>query len=205
MSLLDRHPDTLIARHEPAEVLAALRQSTALTPDQARRLDAYLLHWSNLILHRPQDREGVQELLNLCEQARDQIEALREPEMQGLHQRWSTFEDLLELRRRVLLRQADTEASSQHGRTAEILKLGRQDEILALLGRAERVRQADLATQLQLSAGRVSQLLGVLEERSLITRQREGRECWVSRTHLGSLPTETASSHTPSPATLWAA
>ncbi|MFO1495838.1 MAG: MarR family transcriptional regulator [Lysobacterales bacterium] len=177
MSLLDRHPDSLIAHHEPAEILAALRESKSLTAAQAHRLDTYLLHWSNLILHRPADREGVLELLSVSERARDQLPA-GAADVDGLGIRWTAFEDLLELRRRVL------QQANQAG------KLGRQDEILALIrDHHGPIRQVELTEQLKLSAGRVSQVLGLLEERGLITRRREGRECWVSIAASGSAST----------------
>lgn len=183
MALLDQHPDALLAQHEPEDLIKELRTAATLTPVQTKVLDAYLLHWSNLILHRAGDPEGVQELLSLCEMARDRLAQTTGD--CALGHRWSAFEDLLELRR-LVLQQAP----------GSMVKLSRQDEIVTLLGEAgsARMRQSELAKRLELSAGRVSQILGVLEERGVVARQRQGRDCWVS------LPGPVAVRQAPAPA-----
>ena len=82
------------------------------------------------------------------------------------------FEDLLEGKRRYL----------QASQIATPIQLKHQDTILEIIEQAHgrRVRQLDFVEVLKLSPGRVSQILGVLESRSLITRQRLGKESWVS-------------------------
>jgi len=170
MNWLQHHPDDLIERFEPAEALALLRQQTALAPEQLPKLDVYLHHWTLVLLQRANDPEGVQEMLSLCEMASDL--APTDAKGSAMQQRWSGFEDLQEGKRRYL----------QAKRSAAPLQLKQQDTILQTLAESDggRVKQQTLASRLQLSKGRVSQILGVLESRGLINRQREGKESWVS-------------------------
>lgn len=195
MSWLQHHPDDLIERFEPAEALSQLRQLSGLTPQQLLKLDAYLHHWTLVLLQRTNDPQGVQEMLTLCEIASD----LAPEDVPGrtMRQRWSGFEDLLEAKRRTL---------QAHGRVAPVA-LKQQDAILQIIQQSNgrRVKQLDLVNSLQLSKGRVSQILGVLESRALITRQREGKESWVSLAQaqtgpgalgqVNSMANSTASSH----------
>ncbi|MEY4978147.1 MAG: hypothetical protein RLZZ352_417 [Pseudomonadota bacterium] len=170
MHWLQHHPDDLIERFEPQEALALLRQQTTLTPEQLPRLDVCLHHWTLVLLQRTNDPDGVQEMLTLCEIASDL--APDSANGHAMRQRWSAFQDLLEAQRRSL-----------HARhSAAPVPLKQQDTILQHIQQAAggRVRQVDFVGHLQLSKGRVSQILGVLESRALITRQRQGKESWVS-------------------------
>ena len=177
MSWLNHHPDDLIERFEPAEALARLRQQPMLTLAQMGHLDVYLHHWTLVLLQRSNDPEGVQEMLTLCEIAQDLAPVGAEGS--GTQQRWRGFEDLLEGKRRYL--QAD--------RIAAPIQLKHQDVILQIIQQSEggRVKQLELAARLKLSKGRVSQILGVLEARALITRQRQGKDSWVSLARAGAV------------------
>ena len=64
------------------------------------------------------------------------------------------------------------------------VQLKQQDTLLQLIAQSDkgRIKQSDLVQHLALSKGRVSQILGLLESRSLVTRQREGKESWVMLT-----------------------
>lgn len=178
MNWLQLHPDDLIERIEPTQALVHLRQSTRLNPEQASKLDIYLHHWALLVLQRDDDLEGVQEMLTLSEIA--QAHAPESIDGQALQQRWSGFEDLLEGKRKQL----------QARQYKPPVQLKQQDAILAHIVQspAGRIRQSDLIEHLQLSKGRVSQILGLLESRSLITRQREGKESWVRLTQNNTTP-----------------
>ncbi len=180
MNWLDHHPDDLIERFEPAEALALLRQQTALTVEQTGKLDVYLHHWTLVLLQRSDDPEGVQEMLTLCEIAQDLV--LAGAEGSGTQQRWNGFEDLLEGKRRYL----------QAVRIPAPIQLKQTDAILQIIQQSAgaRVKQLDLAESLKLSKGRVSQILGVLESRALIKRQRQGKESWVSLARAGAAPME---------------
>lgn len=189
MNWLQHHPDDLIERFEPAEALAHLRQQTGLTPEQLLKLDVYLHHWTLVLLQRVNDPQGVQEMLTLCEIASD----LTPQDVQGsiMRQRWSGFEDLLEAKRRTL----------QASRHVAPVQLKQQDAILQIIQQSDsgRVKQLDLVDHLRLSKGRVSQILGVLESRALITRQREGKESWVSLVQASSAPSSPVQSNPTAP------
>lgn len=167
MTWFDRHPDDLAEQSEPAQALAAVRAQDELTAAQLAVLDVYLNHWVLAILLRPQDREGVLELHQLCELAQDLAQKV--PEAQAFCPRFEAFADLLEGKRRVL-----------QAKLVEMpFKLLHEDAILAQAN-GEGCKQSDLVTALNLSAGRISQLLGVLEAQGKILRQRKGKESWVS-------------------------
>jgi hypothetical protein len=178
MNWLNHHPDDLIERMEPPEALALLRQQETLTIAQMGTLDSYLHHWTLVHLQRTNDHEGVQDMLTLCEIAQDL--ALQGADGSAMAQRWNGFEDLLEGKRRYL----------QAARIAAPIRLKHQDEILRIIegSDAGRVQQLELARSLKLSKGRVSQILGVLEARALVSRQRQGKENWVSAGHAGAVP-----------------
>ena len=190
MNWLDHHPDDLIERIEPAEALALLRQQTALTVEQIATLDVYLHHWTLVLLQRSNDPEGVQEMLTLCEIAQDL--APEGAEGSGTRQRWNGFEDLLEGKRRYL----------QAARIPAPIQLKHQGAILQIIQQSDggRVKQLDLAEPLKLSKGRVSQILGVLESRDLITRQRQGKESWVSIARAGAASVSPLQEKAPAPA-----
>ena len=178
MNWLQHHPDDLIERFEPADALSQLRHQTGLTPEDLLKLDVYLHHWTLMFLQRANDPQGVQEMLTLCEIASDLVP--HSSEGSAMRQRWSGFEDLLEGKRRTL----------QASRLAPPVQLKQQETILQIIQQSDggRVKQLDLVDSLRLSKGRVSQILGVLESRALITRQREGKESWVSLAQASSAP-----------------
>ena len=170
MNWFSLHPEDLIERCEPADMLAAIRSLSQLDPAQMGKLDPYLDEWTLTVLLRPGDAQGVQEMLSLCEMAHDLAPAT--PEAAPMRHRWQAFESLLEGKRLRLQAQA----------SEPVAKLLQQDPVLDCIRTAPhgRMRQQDLALQLGLSKGRISQILGVLEERGHITRERQGRESWVS-------------------------
>ena len=170
MNWFSLHPEDLIERCEPADMLAAIRSLSQLDHAQMDKLDLYLDEWTLTVLVRPNDAESVQEMLTLCEMAHDLAPAT--PEAAPMRHRWQAFESLLEGKRLRLQAQASEPAA----------KLLQQDPVLDCIRAAPhgRMRQQDLAQQLGLSKGRISQILGVLEDRGHITRQRQGRESWVS-------------------------
>lgn len=170
MNWFSLHPEDLIERCEPADMLAAIRSLSQLDHTQMDKLDLYLDEWTLTVLVRPGDAEGVQEMLSLCEMAHDLAPAT--PEAAPMRHRWQAFESLLEGKRLRLQAQA----------SEPVAKLLQQDPVLDCIRAAPhgRMRQQDLAQQLGLSKGRISQILGVLEDRGHITRQRQGRESWVS-------------------------
>lgn len=168
MNLLDRRPEDLAERVEPSELLAELRRSSSLDEAQAHVLDVFLNHWIVVVMSRSLDRESVLELLDICECG----EALLPESATRAHYlgRWKAFHDLLEGKRRYV-------RAAQKGRA---VALKQEPQILAALSATEEMTQTALARALQLSAGRVSQLLGVLEEQGKVKRVRRGKESFVS-------------------------
>ncbi len=163
----DRNPDDLAERSEPAEALAAVRAQDHLNAQHLAVLDVFLNHWVLAALQRPDDREGVLELQQLCELAHDMAEP--DAQAQAFCPRLEAFGDLLEGKRRTL----------QAVATGVPFKLFHEDDIFQTLAQGE-TKQADLVAQLKLSAGRVSQILGVMESKGQIVRARRGKESWVA-------------------------
>jgi len=180
MHWLEHHIDDLIERYEPAEALALLRQQDSLSLPELPKLDAFLQHWTLMLIQRPGDPEGVQDMLNLSDIAADLAAGLAGAEASAMRQRWGAFEDLLEGKRNSL----------QANRRAPPVQLKHQGAILQRIAQSEsgRVRQQDLGAELKLSKGRISQILGLMEARSLVTRQRQGQDSWVSLTASGPVP-----------------
>ncbi|TXT33231.1 MAG: hypothetical protein FD135_5529 [Comamonadaceae bacterium] len=179
MSWFDRHPEDLAEQSEPAEALAALRVLDELTPAQIAAIDVYLSHWVLVVLLRPQDREGILEVQQLCGLAR--VLSGSAVDTDAFRIRWKAFSDLLEGKRNAL----------QVNATEAPFKLLHEEAILQLA--SEGCPQSTVVTRLKLSAGRVSQLLGTLEAQGKIVRQRKGKESWVS------LPTGAQSPEKPAP------
>ncbi len=168
MNLLDHHPKDLAEQAEPAAVLAELRQLDALGKDQAGTLDVFLNHWIVVVMSRGADRESVLELLDICEVAESLLPAKAHgPQYMA---RWRAFHNVLEGKRRLI-------SAFKKGRRVE-LKQG--PELLRVIGAQGEMTQSDLAQAMELSAGRISQLLGVLEEQGEVVRARRGKESFVS-------------------------
>lgn len=198
MNLFDRHPEDLAEQSEPAQVLAALRAVKELTIAQLAVLDVYLNHWVLLVLLRPRDREGILEVQQLCELAQDMMQELNlnvledQATVQSLRARFEAFGDLLEGKRRVL-----------QGDQAETAPKLLHEEAILELASHPLCKQLDIAGSLNLSAGRVSQLLGVLESRGKIIRQRRGKESWVSLPAKATAAAKPGDAGSKSPATIF--
>lgn len=167
MNWFDRHPEDLAEQSEPAEALAALRALDELTAAQIAAVDVYLNHWVLVVLLRPQDHDGILEVQQLCGLAGVLCGSAADTE--AFRVRWKAFGDLLEGKRNAL----------QVNATEAPFKLLHEDAILERASQPD-CKQTDLVKELKLSAGRVSQLLGVLEAQGKIVRQRKGKECRVS-------------------------
>lgn len=154
-------PDDLAERSEPSEALAVLRQLNSLTPSQLVKLNIYLVHWVPAILQRPKDREAVLELQQLCKLAT----ALAPPNAESHRARLSAFHDLLESKRRTL----------KALESAQRPKLFHEEKLLQLLALGS-ANQSTIAGHLSVSAGRVSQILGVMEARGQVLRSKHGKE-----------------------------
>jgi hypothetical protein len=163
------HPLDLIQRSSVEEAQRALDAIDALTPAQASVLDAVIESWALTALMRLDDRESAMELHCLVNDSRQFLAGATNDsaELSNFDVRWKAFSDLLEGKNQALLGRLNAPT------------LGREQEIFqALAGGA--LSQKDLAEKLQLSAGRMSQLLTVLEGRGKVLRRKNGREVIVS-------------------------
>jgi hypothetical protein len=115
MHWLEHHIDDLIERYEPAEALALLRQQDSLSLPELPKLDAFLQHWTLMLIQRPGDPEGVQDMLNLSDIAADLAAGLAGAEASAMRQRWGAFEDLLEGKRSTLQASRRAPPSSSSG------------------------------------------------------------------------------------------
>ena len=164
------------------DVLDALRACTAEDgwPAEARDvLDFVLTVWVADSTARPNDREGVAELQRLVRYALERA-------------RWQGFFDVLEARRRTLV-----------GRDpALVLDRRHVRELLAAIGHAgstqQAVTEAFKSQGKELTSGRLSQLLTLLEAHGLITRQRTGRENRLMLTEAGRPHVQAAQPASPS-------
>lgn len=167
-NFFDQRAEDLAERSEPGEALAALRQLDGLTDTQLDALDLCLAHWLVPALSRPGDVDGIVELQQLCELAQGLIPETAAARVYAA--RWQGFHDLLEGKRVAI----HTRQSAQRP------ALLQEPAILERLANFGEVTQRQLAQDLQLSAGRISQLLSALEAQGKVTRSKRGRESIVS-------------------------
>jgi hypothetical protein len=164
---IDHHPDDLIERSRPSQALDWLRQQTTLDEAALGKLDLFLYHWV-LVLLQSSNAPGVLELMSLCQVACNRAEATPGDEAAAMVNRWRAFEDMLEAKR-LVIRAAAAEPVTPLRHEAAIREFIQAQA-------QQRATQTALAAHLGLSAGRVSQILGVLESRGKVLRQ----ENWVS-------------------------
>lgn len=180
MNLFEKRPEVLADQHSPQDLIAQLRKLDYLTEDQQQSLDYVLTDWVMTVLSRPDDFEGVLELHDLCQLALSSLPAAtsdNEHATHALSARWEGFASLLEGKRLALRARTSPHAT-------ELLQ---EPKILALLANGTQ-KQSDLVINLNLTAGRISQLLAVLESRGKITRSRHGKESWVALTQRPAVP-----------------
>lgn len=167
MNWFDRHPHDLVARSGVDDAIAAVRTTKHLSASQATVLDIVLADWVGVALARGIDVESLAELQRLCQFAIRRVQ--NESDTAQFASRWGALFDVLEGQRGALSRRAVTAPPP----------LAQQAEITALLQQRGEMTQRQLAEQLKLSDGRVSQLMRALEARSVVQRSRKGRESMV--------------------------
>lgn len=176
------HPDPaqLSSITSTAEILAAVRQFGAdddWSPRALQTLDKLLVVWTANTTARPDDTEGIAELQRLIDYVRHRS-ANRQQLPPASQNRWEALHDVLESRRHAI-----------DGRQPErILKRAHVRAILGLIGTGTTQRELTAGLQgsdINISPGRLSQLLSLLEAHGLIGRRREGRENRLSLTPAG--------------------
>lgn len=167
MSLMNQRAEYIVTRVDPSDLLGELRSITALSPDAQRTLDFVLRQWTLKALSRSTDTEGLLELDDLAALG---MRALPQgAESSAFRTRWRAFRDLIESKLLAI-------EGRESGRARNLLHSG---PILQTL-RAGPMPQSELQAALGLSAQRLSQVLGVMEEGGLIQRQKRGKEKLVS-------------------------
>lgn len=165
MRWLDMRSDLLADRGDPADVIAELVAVDALSVKQRESLDYALGYWVLEALQRPNDADSLVLL--------DKLATFAQQRSAGDAQfsaRLAALRDLLENKRLSLAKR----------RNQPSRQLLHAQAILDHLQGGKSVRQVDLAQELEVSPGRVSQILAVMEQDGLITRERRGQESWVS-------------------------
>lgn len=176
------HPDPaqLSSITSTAEILAAVRQFGAnddWSPRALQTLDHLLVVWTANTAARPDDVEGIAELQQLIDYVRHRS-ANRQHLPLASQSRWEALHDVLESRRHAIA-----------GRQPErILDRAHVRAILGLIGTGTTQRELTAGLQgrdINISSGRLSQLLSLMEAHDLIDRRREGRENRLSLTPAG--------------------
>ena len=176
------HPDPaqLSSITSTAEILAAVRQfgvDDDWSPRALQTLDHLLVVWTANTAARPDDVEGIAELQQLIDYVRHRS-ANRQHLPLASQSRWEALHDVLESRRHAIA-----------GRQPErILDRAHVRAILGLIGTGTTQRELTAGLQgrdINISSGRLSQLLSLLEAHGLIGRRREGRENRLSLTPAG--------------------
>ena len=176
------HPDPaqLSSVTSTAEILAAVRQFGAddgWSPRALQTLDHLLVVWTANTAARPDDVEGIAELQQLIDYVRHRS-ANRQHLPLASQSRWEALHDVLESRRHAI-----------DGRQPDrILKRAHVRAILDLIGTGTTQRELTAGLQgrdIDISPGRLSQLLSLMEAHGLIDRRREGRENRLSLTPAG--------------------
>ena len=176
------HPDPaqLSSITSTAEILAAVRQFGAndgWSPRALQTLDHLLVVWTANTAARPDDVEGIAELQQLIDYVRHRS-ANRQHLPLASQSRWEALHDGLESRRHAIA-----------GRQPErILDRAHVRAILGLIGTGTTQRERTAGLQgrdINISSGRLSQLLSLMEAHGLIDRRREGRDNRLSLTPAG--------------------
>jgi enoyl-CoA hydratase/carnithine racemase len=168
MGLFEKRPEVLADQSNPQELMAQLRSLEHLDVGQQEALDYVLTDWVMVVLSRHADIEGVIALFRLCRLAQACLDDLEG--VNAFRIRWAGFADLLEARSLAIRARSAPQS----------LQLLQEPAIFAYLQQKGEVTQSELAKILQLSAGRISQVLAVLESRGQVARMRRGKESWVS-------------------------
>lgn len=161
VNVLDWRPEDLTGTVDPALVEDTLRHMGAMTDLQRQTLAYALSYWVVEVIQRPFDLEGVLLVDRICALA---IRLSSQASLVEFRVRCETLRELLETKRQAI-------ASRLSGRRP--LQAGNVGRVLIRKGP---LSQTELGQELGLSAGRMNQVLAVMEERGLIQRTRRGGE-----------------------------
>jgi DNA-binding MarR family transcriptional regulator len=179
MSALNLHasdPILFVDRSTPSELLEAVR-ALEIWDEQALDMANLLITvWSSDAIARANDREGISELQRIIHFTLTRANALSSlPEEYRC--RWQEASDMLEARR-LNLAHADPEMQLNRTHVPEILQW------LFSNGNRE-LPQSELVKHLEVTAGRVTQLIGPLESSGLVSKRKHGRDILLQLTDIG--------------------
>jgi DNA-binding transcriptional ArsR family regulator len=184
LNALDQRPDRLAEVTDPADVLAALQKQKQLSAQQVHALDYAISHWVTQTLSRAADTDSLLLLDALCALFIRRAGTTST----GLAARLDGWRTLLENKRLAV-------QGLKTGRVRQLLQTAPVRRALA----SGEMTQAQLAAAVGVSAGRISQLLNVMEEAGLVQRHRVGRESRVSLPLQNTSPAPTPMQTQPAP------
>jgi len=193
MGMLNLHasdPLLSVDRAIPAELLEAIKGLETWDEQALDMANLLITVWSADAIARANDREGISELQRLIHFSLNRANSLSTlPE--EFRCRWQEASDMLEARR-LNLAHADPEAQLNRTHVREILQWLLND------GNRE-VPQSELVKYLEVSAGRVTQLIGPLESSGLVTKRKQGRDNMTHPTESGRQQATSAASKSAAP------
>ena len=177
VSLLDLRPELLADTVDPVDaelaIKAAIAAGSPLTAMQRQALNYALGYWVMQVIERPSDLESVLLLDRVCALAARAAtlagatapsdDAAPSATPSDFCSRLSALREMLENKRQAIVVRNSQQRPLQ------------ADAIIGALAAGSQT-QAALAKQLHLSAGRISQLLALMESLGMVQRQRCGRE-----------------------------
>ena len=169
-------PAMLVDRSTPAELLAAIRSLDTWNETALKVANRLISVWSARAIANPNDREGISELQRVIHYTLNRANSLSTlPD--EFRYRWQEASDMLEARR-LNLAHADPEAQLSRLHVPEIL-------LLLLKAGNRELPQSELVQHLDVTTGRVTQLIGPLEANGLITKRKQGRDNILKLTDTG--------------------
>ncbi len=169
-------PLLFVDRAIPSDLLEAIRKLERWDEQALDMANLLITVWSMDAIARANDREGISELQRIIHFTLSRARSLSTlPE--EFRCRWQEASDMLEARR-LNLAHADPEAQLGRRHVPEILQW--------LLSNGDReLPQSELVTHLEVTAGRVTQLIGPLESSGLVTKRKHGRDILLQLTDIG--------------------
>lgn len=179
MSTLNLHasdPVFVAVRAETTDLHKAIRELDHWDQQALGMANMLITVWSARAIANPNNREGISELQRLIHYALEKAQSSTSlPE--EFRYRWLQASDMLESRR-LNLAHADPAAQLQRRHVPDILDFLNERK-------SNEVGQSEIEKLLDLSAGRITQLVGSLESCGLVNKRKQGREIFLELTATG--------------------
>ena len=169
-------PLLFVDRATPAELLDAIKKLDRWDKQALDMANLLITVWSADAIARANDREGISELQRVIHYTLNRAISMNTlPD--EFRFRWQEASDMLEAKR-LSLAHADPDAQLTRRHVPEIL-------LLLLKAGNRELPQSELVQHLEVSAGRVTQLIGPLESNGLVTKRKQGRDIMLQLTDNG--------------------